>query len=103
MAVQFIVPRRLFRSRHPGPGLGDRPAGWKVATALRPSGQTGNRIDYAVTSYEILMDSPLIAGEHYRAFPLAPTSLSTLSPTMRRSLPLSPNRSMRTNDWFSRR
>ena len=48
------------------------PAGWHVATALRPSGQTGNRIDYPVTSYEILMDSPLIAGAHYRAFPLSP-------------------------------
>src|SRR5690348_5100667 len=48
------------------------PTGWKVATALRPSGQTGNRIDYPVTSYEILMDSPLIAGAHYRAIPLSP-------------------------------
>ena len=46
------------------------PTGWKVATALRPSGQTGNRIDYPVTSYEILMDSPLIAGAHYRKIPL---------------------------------
>jgi predicted metalloprotease with PDZ domain len=48
------------------------PAGWKVATALRPSRQSGNRIDYPVTSYEILADSPLIAGAHYRAFPLSP-------------------------------
>jgi predicted metalloprotease with PDZ domain len=48
------------------------PAGWKVATALRPSGQTGNRIDYPVTSYEILMDSPLIAGAHYRRIELTP-------------------------------
>ena len=48
------------------------PTGWKVATALRPSGQTGNRIDYPVTSYEILMDSPLIAGAHYRRIPLSP-------------------------------
>jgi predicted metalloprotease with PDZ domain len=48
------------------------PTGWKVATALRPSGQSGNRIDYPVTSYEILMDSPLIAGAHYRAVPLSP-------------------------------
>ena len=48
------------------------PTGWKVATALRPSGQTGNRIDYPTTSYEILMDSPLIAGAHYRAIPLSP-------------------------------
>jgi predicted metalloprotease with PDZ domain len=48
------------------------PNGWRVATALRPSGQSGNRIDYPVTSYEILMDSPLIAGAHYRAIPLSP-------------------------------
>jgi len=47
------------------------PAGWKVATALRPSGETGSRIDYPVTSYEILMDSPLIAGAHYRKIPLS--------------------------------
>jgi predicted metalloprotease with PDZ domain len=48
------------------------PTGWKVATALRPTGQAGNRIDYPVTSYEILMDSPLIAGSHYRRFQLSP-------------------------------
>ncbi|MFL6722086.1 MAG: M61 family metallopeptidase [Sphingomonas sp.] len=48
------------------------PAGWKTATALRPSRQSGNRIDYPVTSYEILNDSPLIAGAHYRRFELSP-------------------------------
>jgi predicted metalloprotease with PDZ domain len=48
------------------------PSGWHVVTALRPSGQTGDRLDYPVTSYEILMDSPLIAGAHYRAFRLSP-------------------------------
>lgn len=47
------------------------PAGWKVATALRPSRQLGSRIDYPVTSYEILADSPLIAGAHYRRIPLS--------------------------------
>lgn len=48
------------------------PPGWHVATALRPSGETAGRLDYPVTSYEILMDSPLIAGAHYRAFRLSP-------------------------------
>jgi predicted metalloprotease with PDZ domain len=48
------------------------PNGWKVATALRPSAQTGGRFDYPVTSYEILMDSPLIAGAYHRAIPLSP-------------------------------
>jgi predicted metalloprotease with PDZ domain len=48
------------------------PSGWKIGTALRPSGQSGNRTDYPVTSYEILMDSPLIAGAHYRRIELSP-------------------------------
>jgi len=48
------------------------PSGWHVATALRPSGQSATRVDYPVTTYEILMDSPLIAGAHYRAIPLSP-------------------------------
>ena len=46
------------------------PNGWKIATALRPSTQSGNRIDYPTTSYEILLDSPMIAGAHYRRIPL---------------------------------
>src|SRR6476659_4677994 len=48
------------------------PNGWKVATALRPNKQSGGRFDYPITSYEILMDSPLIAGAHYRQIPLSP-------------------------------
>jgi predicted metalloprotease with PDZ domain len=48
------------------------PTGWKVGTALRPTSQTATRIDYPVTSYEILMDSPLIAGAHYRRIELSP-------------------------------
>ena len=47
------------------------PTGWKVATALRPSAENGSRIDYPVTSYEILLDSPLIAGAHHREIPLS--------------------------------
>jgi predicted metalloprotease with PDZ domain len=48
------------------------PAGWHVATALRPSATTATRVDYPLTNYQILTDSPLIAGAHYRAFPLSP-------------------------------
>ncbi len=48
------------------------PSGWHVASALRPKIQQATRTDYPLTSYEILMDSPLIAGAHYRAFPLSP-------------------------------
>ena len=46
------------------------PVGWQIATALRPSGRTGNRVDYPVTNYEILLDSPMIAGAHHRRIPL---------------------------------
>jgi predicted metalloprotease with PDZ domain len=48
------------------------PSGWHVATALRPSRVTATRVDYPMTNYQILTDSPLIAGAHYRAFPLSP-------------------------------
>ncbi|MFL6793716.1 MAG: M61 family metallopeptidase [Sphingomicrobium sp.] len=48
------------------------PAGWKVATALRPAATSATRVDYPVTSYEVLMDSPLIAGAHYRRIELSP-------------------------------
>src|ERR1043165_8361829 len=48
------------------------PSGWKVATALRPAATSATRVDYPVTSYEILMDSPLIAGAHYRRIDLSP-------------------------------
>jgi predicted metalloprotease with PDZ domain len=47
------------------------PSGWKVATALRPKSQSAARFDYPITSYEILVDSPLIAGMHYRQIRLS--------------------------------
>lgn len=47
------------------------PPGWKVATALRPSGeQAGSRIAFEPVNYEVLADSPLIAGAYYRRIPL---------------------------------
>ena len=48
------------------------PPGWKVATALRPVATSATRVDYPATSYEILVDSPLIAGAHYRRIDLSP-------------------------------
>jgi predicted metalloprotease with PDZ domain len=49
------------------------PEGWQVATALRPeSGAGTSTVAYPVTTYEILMDSPAIAGRHFRKIPLSP-------------------------------
>jgi predicted metalloprotease with PDZ domain len=67
-----MYPARYFVRDIPVQASVIVPDGWKVATALRPSGQAGGRIDYPVTSYEILMDSPLIAGAHYRRIELTP-------------------------------
>ena len=43
------------------------PAGWRAATALRPSASEGGRIDYGTVSYEVLQDSPVFAGKYFRA------------------------------------
>jgi predicted metalloprotease with PDZ domain len=47
------------------------PAGWEAATALRIAEKRGHRIQYAPVSLETLVDSPVAAGAHYRAIPLA--------------------------------
>jgi predicted metalloprotease with PDZ domain len=48
------------------------PNGWTVATALRPSGlAAGSRTTFEPTNYQVLTDSPMIAGAHYRRIPLS--------------------------------
>jgi predicted metalloprotease with PDZ domain len=54
------------------------PAGWGIGTALVPSGpydpnaKTGGTTAFAVTNVEQLEDSPVIAGEYFHEFALAP-------------------------------
>jgi predicted metalloprotease with PDZ domain len=55
------------------------PAGWGVGTALAPEGSgaypvpaAGSTTKFAVTNVEQLEDSPIIAGEYFHEFPLAP-------------------------------
>ena len=44
------------------------PAGWKAATALRPTETSpGNRITYGEVAYDTLIDSPVFAGKYFRA------------------------------------
>ncbi len=47
------------------------PDGWEAATALRIAEKRGHRVKYAPVSLETLIDSPVSAGAHYRAVPLA--------------------------------
>ena len=53
-------------------------AGWGIGTALTPSGaynpnaKTGGTTEFAATTVEQLEDSPVIAGEYFHEFALAP-------------------------------
>jgi len=56
------------------------PAGWGIGTALTPTGSAsypvpaaGSPTQFAVTNVEQLEDSPLITGEYFHEYPLAPT------------------------------
>ncbi len=46
------------------------PKGWTGVAALDGVKSTGNRIDYGVTNFETLVDSPMFAGPHYRKWDL---------------------------------
>ena len=46
------------------------PEGWSAASAL-PARAEGSTYRYARTDYETLVDSPVVAGRHYRAVPLS--------------------------------
>ena len=46
------------------------PTGWKFGTALTPSHTSGDDVEFAPVSLTTLVDSPLIAGEHYRRIEL---------------------------------
>jgi predicted metalloprotease with PDZ domain len=46
------------------------PDGWTGVAALDGAKVTGNRIDYGITSFETLIDSPMFAGPHYKKWDL---------------------------------
>ncbi len=46
------------------------PAGWKFGTALTPAHSSGDDVEFAPVSLTTLVDSPLIAGLHYRRIEL---------------------------------
>ncbi len=49
------------------------PEGWTGVAALDGAAVKGNRIDYGITSFENLVDSPLFAGRNYRKWDLGNT------------------------------
>ncbi|MGA8270436.1 MAG: M61 family peptidase [Candidatus Sulfotelmatobacter sp.] len=56
-AVEFIPSVKL-------------PEGWKFGTALNPAHVSGDEVEFAPVSLTTLVDSPLIAGKHFRRIEL---------------------------------
>jgi predicted metalloprotease with PDZ domain len=48
------------------------PEGWKFGTALTPTRQSGNSVEFQAVSLTTLVDSPLIAGSIYRQVQITP-------------------------------
>ncbi|MGC2887692.1 MAG: hypothetical protein WB627_01405, partial [Candidatus Acidiferrum sp.] len=48
------------------------PEGWKFGTPQHVESQAGNEVSFAPLSLERLVDSPVIAGQYYRAIDLTP-------------------------------
>jgi predicted metalloprotease with PDZ domain len=75
MSLQFnslsLYPAGYFVRRIPIQATVKYPAGWSAAGAV-PAKANGSTYSYDTTSYEILMDSPVLAGKYYRAFELSP-------------------------------
>jgi predicted metalloprotease with PDZ domain len=62
-----LYPAGYFTRRIPVTATVTYPAGFRAATALRPTATAGNRITYGTVSYETLQDSPVFAGKYFRA------------------------------------
>jgi predicted metalloprotease with PDZ domain len=48
------------------------PEGWKFGTALPVANQSGNQVVFKPISLDLLVDSPVVTGEFYRAIDLTP-------------------------------
>jgi predicted metalloprotease with PDZ domain len=48
------------------------PDGWKFGTALPIANQSGNQVSFKPISLDLLVDSPVITGQYYRAIDLTP-------------------------------
>ncbi len=48
------------------------PAGWKAGTALRPAAEEGSTLRFKPVTLEMLIDSPVFAGHHFRRIELDP-------------------------------
>jgi predicted metalloprotease with PDZ domain len=55
------------------------PTGWQFGTALESSGASGDTTRFKTVSFEVLADSPLIAGKYFRKIDLDPNGRSRVT------------------------
>ena len=48
------------------------PEGWKYGTSLPVASESGNQVSFRPISFELLVDSPILAGQYYRAIDITP-------------------------------
>ncbi|OYY91250.1 MAG: peptidase M61 [Sphingomonas sp. 28-66-16] len=66
-----LYPAGYFTRQIPVEAIVRYPEGWTAASGL-PSTAQGSVYRYQRTDYETLVDSPVLAGRYYKAFPLTP-------------------------------
>nr|WP_294817420.1 peptidase M61 [uncultured Sphingomonas sp.] len=75
MSLQFnsmsLYPAGYFVRRIPVQAKVRYPEGWSAVSGL-PSRATGSTYTYEKTNYEVLVDSPVLAGRYYRPIELSP-------------------------------
>ena len=75
MSLQFnsmsLYPAGYFVRRIPVQAKVKYPEGWSAASGL-PSKAAGSTYTYEKTNYEVLVDSPVLAGRYYRPIELSP-------------------------------
>ena len=67
-----LYPAGYYVSRIPVQADVKLPAGWQFATALDVVSRSADRVQFAPTSLESLVDSPLFAGGHFKRVDLDP-------------------------------
>jgi len=66
-----LYPAGYFTRQIPVQATVKYPAGWTAASGL-PSTATGSTYRYQPTNYEVLVDSPVLAGRYYKKWALSP-------------------------------
>ncbi len=76
-----LYPAGYFTRQIPVEATVTYPDGWTAASGL-PAKATGSVYHYEKTDYDTLVDSPVLAGRYYKAFPLSPrVTLDTFADT----------------------